>query len=249
MNQKTKKQLLHKRKQIEKQQNHKVRKAELEEQYQKDHTNMIRMAKKSDHPENIYLAHKELAIKMRNETRTKPTSRLLLGEEYRNEVIQVLAWVSDIRVFHNKGVKSTRILLDRPQIARKNALAGTMTARSYDSHTWIDVKDIQSCSTNTLVVSIGDILLFNAQVHEYRGRIEHDQIGYKYGLHKITDALSGYPFFDIERKTGLGSLTNVRHDYPRHGEWILKWKSPTDYKTQAAPDYLDDISTYQGWTF
>lgn len=215
------------------------------EKYGENNTDMIRLAHKNTHPQEIYYAHKELAIKIRNEAHTQPNSRMLLGEEYRNDKIEVMAWVSDIRDFWKNGKKITRILLDRPQIIRKYGT--NQKPRMYDSHTWIDIKDIESCYGNTLYMSIGDLVLFDAAVYEYHGRIEHEQFGFKYGFNQIKNLCSGYPFFKRNAESGTAQLTDLKYDYPRHQEWILRWVDPENYQTQPIPEYLRNNDKYTGW--
>lgn len=50
----------------------------------------------------------------------------------------------------------------------------------------------------------------------------------------------------LPKGTPFICCTTAQNNYPRHKEWILKWKSPTDYKTQPAPDWLDDMANYNG---
>lgn len=183
---------------------------------------------------------------MRNKVHTQPNSRLILGQEYENDEIEVMAWVSGIKTFVKKGKPTTRILLDRPQIARKHG--GNHKARSYDSHTWIDIDDIETAYANVLYLSVGDLVIFTAFVHEYRGQIEHGTTGIKYGFNRINDICSGYPFFGKQDAKGTSGLQDIRYDYPRHNEWILRWEKPFVYETQPIPKYLRDVESYNGWT-
>jgi len=154
--------------------------------------------------------------------------------------------VAGIRTFKDKASHHsvTRILLDRPHIHRLN-YNKIDKGRVFDSHVWIDVKDIQSSDRLTILyMNVGDMVAFTATTYEYRGRIEHGRRGSKFGLTNIQDVLSGYPF--LIRKGDKVGIEKIEHNYPRHKEWILKWKSPTDYKTQPAPDWLDDMANYKG---
>lgn len=206
--------------------------------YKEDPSNTIRVFPKGTPLPALYYGTKEYAMKMKNDNHTKPISRLLLGEEYKNERVLVSAWVSDIRQFKNKGKKgyTTRILLIRPNIHRlryKSAEHG----RSFDSHVWIDVNDIGSTNKlNTLYMNVGDMTTFTATIYKYRGKIEHGKRGIKYGLTDIEDIISGYPFFH-KISDGI-EVEKIEHNYPRHKEWILKWKGPNSYKTQPTPDWL-----------
>ena len=241
-----KKKLLNQKRLKEKKALHQEKIERVKKKYKDDPFSVIHLATKNSHPEDIYLAHKELAIKNMTEVKSEPSSRLIVGQEFMGEKIEVMASVAGIRTFTNKGVKTTRILLDRPLVLRKNG-GKNQKPRLFDSHTWININDIQSGLNRTTYLSVGDVVLFNADVHEYRGQIEHYKTGYKYGLKNITNIYSGYPFYKLDRKAGTGILEGIKADYPRHGEWILKWKAPDDYVTQPIPDYLKEKEKYKGW--
>lgn len=221
-------------------------KKKRDEAYCEDHQNIIRVLPEGVPLQLLYYGTKEYAMKMRNDSHTQPTSRLILGQEYNNERVFVNAWVAGIRTFTDKKTNTcvTRILLDRPHIhrLRYNKLE---PGRVFDSHVWIDIKAIQSAhKLNVLYVNVGDMMTFTATTYEYRGRIEHGQRGSKYGLTDIQDVLSGYPF--LKKEGDDLRIEKIEHNYPRHKEWILKWKSPSDYKTQPAPEWLDDMENYEG---
>lgn len=242
-----KRQIRHKKKQASKQQ-YIERKRKREEAYHEDHANTIRILPKGSPPHLLYYGVKEYAMKMLNDKYTQPTSRLILGQEYSNERVLVSAWVAGIRTFNDKRTNKpvTRILLDKPNIHRIR-FNKVEKGRSFDSHVWIDIKDIKSSyKVNTLHMSVGDMVTFTASTYEYRGKIEHGQHGIKYGLTDIHEVISGYPFFT--QKGDYFHVDKIEHHYPRHKEWILRWKSPSDYKTQPVPKWLNDFENYKGFT-
>lgn len=88
-------------------------------------------------------------------------------------------------------------------------------------HMWINVDDIEVYQNIDLSLSIGDMIMFTANIYEYSSHSQYNMSITKLGFNNIVIIKSGYPIMEHH---GKGQVVTGLYNYPRGDNKIISFQ-------------------------